>query len=553
MSDGGACLLNNILQYPFFRDADIEEAATTLGFRTEPHVVLTLEMIEYCLEEFDIMMISAEEEEGADLFADCEDQECFVVYDTYSWLCVRNINGYFWVLSSTTRAPRCLLDADAFFDYLDPLLDDGAQVFVLFGLFPEADELDLANAELTPTMALHNLTELVEDAMSEITRLYPLTSPRKLPPEIGMLLTKDTLRLVDSVGFYGEKDMALLEWKWNSVVNVQGIAGVAAKPGHRERLAEIRFKISGVGLYTFEVPDSKNTLVVEKQIERRRNFIRTGWDFQITPTFLAYTLEQPDGKKKHRIPEEVGIQLTDAGIQVITVDIASIRAGEPIPAKPTKMWKYKWSKVTEEEGHAATDPEDSDVFFYTVSKKGVFAFECTDSLKLVEEFKRCRRAANIMREIKEAKASGNKLAKVVLSRWQMKQIERLFTCFDEKNSGFITKDSLQTMCMILGLEKKFRTILQVADPLTTGKISFEDVCNVAIDFEAGFSDGIFLKMLHNAQTDLSMVYHEFKRFAPEGSLDPESLRSLLNLLGTNSSEINEKVSKTFELLDPRKT
>jgi hypothetical protein len=472
MSDGGACLLNNILQYPFFKDPDIEETATTLGFKTEPNVVLTLEIIEFCLEEFDIMMISAEEEEGADLFAECEDQECFLINDTFHWLCIRNINGYFWVIDSAKRAPKCILEADAFYDFLDPLLDDGAQVYVLFGLFPEAIELDLAHAELSPTMALHNLTELVEDAMSSITRLYPLASPRKLPPEIGLLLTKDTLRLVDSVGFYGEKDMTLLEWKWNIITTVHGIAGQAAKPGHPERFSELRIKIAGVGLYSFEVPDCKTTTALEKLIERKRNFIRTGWDFQIVPTYLAYTLEQPEGKKKHRVPEEVGIQLTEVGVQIIGVDITAIREGEPIPVKIAKH-KYKWSKVTEEEAHHSQNPRDSDIFFYTIAKQGTFAFECNDANKLVQEFARCKRAAAIVKDVKDSKASGTTKPKVVLSRYQEWQLKRLFTCFDVLKEGFISKDNLQTLCMILGVEKKFRTILQVADPLTTGQITME--------------------------------------------------------------------------------
>jgi hypothetical protein len=45
--------------------------------------------------------------------------------------------------------------------------------------------------------------------------------------------------------------------------------------------------------------------------------------------------------------------------------------------------------------------------------------------------------------------------------------------------------------------------------------------------EAGFSDGIFLKFLETAQIDLPMVYTEFMRFAPEGTLDPESLKKFL--------------------------
>ena len=66
VSDGGACLLNNVLQYPFFAPGDVKETATEMGYKTEPHVVVTSEIIENMLEEFEILVVASDDPEGAE-------------------------------------------------------------------------------------------------------------------------------------------------------------------------------------------------------------------------------------------------------------------------------------------------------------------------------------------------------------------------------------------------------------------------------------------------------------------------------------------------------
>jgi hypothetical protein len=201
------------MQAPYFAWADILEVATEIdtdGVGSMASSVTTglggvlsdynVEVVEVLLEEFEAELFHAESEEGEELMAQCEEQVGFLVEKNFCWSCIRFTEGFFWDLNPAHHEPS-ILEEDSLFDFLDEMMQEGAQVYIVVGDLPDA--CDFPNFESIDSQFYHDPSVMASDEFAEIFDAFTSQDPsKKLPEEVGLVPLAGRLEVVCALHIY---------------------------------------------------------------------------------------------------------------------------------------------------------------------------------------------------------------------------------------------------------------------------------------------------------------------------------------------------------------
>jgi hypothetical protein len=408
--------MNNLMQGPYFAWDDILEVATDIdaegvgSMSTAIHSGLggvlsdyNVEVVEVLLEEFESDLFHAESEEGEELMAQCEEQVGFLVERNFCWSCIRFTEGFFWDLNPANSEPK-ILEEDSLFDFLDELMQDSAQVYIIVGDLPDAS--DFPSIDDVDSQFYHNPEVMASDEFAEIFDAFTSQDPSKrLPEEVGLVPLASRLEVVKR-----DRSKVFCAWKWSKIIHIGPVhnrqkravekdsddededgGGEDSDDDDDSDLVTLLVKVEGIGLFKFEVDQGE---ALDQTANRAKLLYLTSWNFDIPPFHLCYMVKRTvtnKAKKKRMktLPEELGLSIEAEGIRVVPIDMEALRQGEELDKSKTACL-LKWKRVDTLSGMSKeATGEDMDQLKIAIAKAGEYEFECQNYQTFRSDVEHC--------------------------------------------------------------------------------------------------------------------------------------------------------------------